>query len=163
MFTKRRIAGLSLVLTAAVLAAACSSTEDSEAEATTTTAAPTTTAPTTAAPTQPIEAGITDPSELLLTLAQTWDDADWEKMGSFANSNVVEVAKEWRDANGFVNITPENIDVILETCFVPGAGVTMCEFVYAPPEGFGLIFNSTYESTDAGLRITDLQFGGDTG
>ena len=35
MFTKRRIAGLSLVLTAAVLAAACTSTEDSEPDVTT--------------------------------------------------------------------------------------------------------------------------------
>ena len=84
-------------------------------------------------------------------------------MSSFANSNVVEVAKEWRSEEGFVNITSENVDVILETCSAPGAGVTMCEFTYAPPEGFGLIFNSTYESTDAGLRITDLQFAGDAG
>ena len=102
-----------------------------------------------------------DPTELLVEFATAWDAADWDSLGSLATSNVVEVAMEWYEDGG--NATEGLSNALENGCLdVFDTGLT-CQFVYAPPEGRGLIFNVTYANSDTGLVVTDLLFGGDAG
>ena len=172
--------GLVLVAVIVLLASACGS-DDSDAASTTSTSTTSTTSTTTAAPaadstttssttTTTTTAGVIEPAPqsgdtgaLLLAFAGAWDTADWDAMSKIASAEAVAVATEWYEEGGFVNLTADNLDLTLETCFEPTAGETRCEFVYAPPEGFGLIFDAGIAAGTDGLIVTELVFGGDAG
>lgn len=162
------------------------STADDQPEATTATtgqADTATTAPATSAPVasttatntpaatapaaQPVPAELTgpfvDPSLLLLAFADAWNSADWTRMETMAADNVIAVAKEWYDEAGGAEITTDNIDFIVENCTSQADGNTSCQFLYAPESGFGLIFDAIYATTEDGVMMVDLVFGGDAG
>lgn len=97
-------------------------------------------------------------SDLLLAFGGAWTAGDFESMSAYANDAVIATAQEWHDG-GSAAITSDNVDDIVAGCTDAGS----CQFLYAPPDGFGLIFDATITETDTGLMISDLQFGGDAG
>ncbi len=99
-----------------------------------------------------------DPSSLLSEFAAAWDAGDWEAMSALASPGVIEVAKEWRQEGGNAS---EGLSAVSDECIK--AGGTGCEFLYAPPEGSGLIFQLDYSDVDGVLAVTNLVFGGDAG
>ena len=163
MNSNRSLVGVSLAVALGLLAGACGSSATSAGpSAETTDSVDSVTTSSTKPPVS--EASIvdeTDPTELFVDFARAWDAGDWESVGSLATPNVVEVAMEWYEKGG--NAT-ESLSLALENgCLdVFDTGLT-CQFVYAPPTGSGLIFNVTYGTSDTGLIVTDLVFGGDAG
>lgn len=130
---------------------------------TTTASTTTTTTSTTTLTSQPV--GAATPEDLLTAFGQAWDDADWEAMRTIATEPVVATAMESFSEGGSANFDDEDtLSSVLENCTESQSGDgRQCEFVYAPPEGFGLIFDLTYTPTATGLVVTDLVFGGDAG
>lgn len=101
--------------------------------------------------------------ELLLTFAEAWRTADWDRLEALASGSVIATAKEWYSEGGAPNISEDNLEFIFETCSVDGDGATSCMFTYDPSEGFGLIFTATYADNGSGLRVSELTIGGDAG
>lgn len=162
MNSNRSVVGVSLAVALGLLAGACGSSATSAGPSATTDSVDSVTTSSTQPPvTQAPIVDEVDPTELFVDFAMAWDASDWESVGYLATPNVVKVAMEWYEQGG--NAT-ENLALALENgCLdVFDTGMT-CQFVYAPPAGRGLIFNVTYGTSDAGLIVTDLVFGGDAG
>lgn len=101
---------------------------------------------------------IEDPADLLVTFAAAWTAGDFEAMQAYASQDAIGVAELWHDG-GEALISTDNVQNVLDGCSADGS----CEFLYAPTEGFGLIFNVTYADSANGLTITGLEFAGDAG
>ena len=145
-------------------------TDDQTAASTSPTTAPATTAnpttrPTTDEPTAApqLSGPFQDPATLLLAFGSAWDSADWDRMRTMADEDVVSVATEWYEAGGTAGITSETIDAILEGCGTPADGATTCQLLYLPTEGYGLIFQATYTTVGDTVTLTELTFAGDAG
>jgi hypothetical protein len=107
---------------------------------------------------------VRSPADLLIDFADTWRAGDWEAMAELATDAVVTEAKIWFDGGDGPLISAENIDAILASCTGDATAASGCEFLFAPNEGFGLIFSAAYATDDTGaLRLTELRFQGDAG
>ena len=148
MQTRKPVTGLATILAVAVTIGGCGTADAPSQAATVST------------PVETTEPGVLTSPELLREFARTWDDADWDGMASIASRDVIDVAKEWHAEGGDAQT---GVNYVVDTCAADGATSGQCEFVYAPPDGFGLLFDVSYGSTDAGLIVTDLTFGGDVG
>ena len=107
---------------------------------------------------------VVDPTDAqlaaLTSFGDYWTAADWDGMGTISNDDVVATATEWYDAGGHLVV---NADFIPEQCTTAASGTSTCELIYAPTDGFGLIFNFTLQPGDSGMTISDMSFGGDAG
>ncbi len=161
MKSRHKLVGVSLAMAAGLLAASCgSSASSSEQSAETTDSADSVTTSSTEPPVSPAP-GEVDPTALLVDFATAWDAADWDSLGSLATSNVVDVAMEWYDDGGNAS---DGLSLALENgCLDEFDTGSTCQFVYAMDDSTGLIFDVTYASSDTGLVVTDLMFGGDAG
>lgn len=119
--------------------------------------------PTTAIPTPQAEGPFLEPAELFLAFGEAWTAGDWDRMGTMATDEVVDVARDWQADGGSALLSADNIDLVLEGCFSPATGRTSCEILFAPTSGFGLIFEATYATAGDGLIMVDLVFAGDAG
>lgn len=146
--------------TAGVEASATSASGDQSipAQPATTTGAAATSVPATAA-----TASNEDAAALLIGFGKAWETADWGQMETMASGQVVDVAKEWYQEGGSIEITQDNLNLILDGCWESAPGATSCDVLYAPSDGHGLIFSVVYVDTADGLRVDDLVFGGDAG
>lgn len=101
-----------------------------------------------------------DPAFTLAAFATLWDNADWAAMEAMSNADVVATAQEWRQEGGYLVV---DRDLVPQQCTMSAIGEANCELIYAPPEGFGLIFLLTVQSTADGGSITQLTMAGDAG
>ncbi len=164
------LAAMGFVLLSAVLAVAALVFGGSSDDGVETRAAEQTTAPVSAAPVErpavdstSASATIDDPAALLLAFGEAWRTANWAQMQTLATPGVVATAQEWFSEDGYPSITTDNMQAVLDTCMAVGSGGVQCQFIYAPPEGYGLIFDATYTEGAAGLMLSQLSFGGDAG
>lgn len=96
-------------------------------------------------------------ADRLVDFAAAWDRGDWDALSALASPAAVATAQEWYEPGGNAS---DGVAYAVDSC----ADATTCQIVYAPPAGFGLIFDLTLGTNEVGaLVVTDLTFGGDTG
>ncbi|MDW3221144.1 MAG: hypothetical protein R8F63_21265 [Acidimicrobiales bacterium] len=96
-------------------------------------------------------------ADRLVAFGAAWDHGDWDALSALASPAAVATAQEWFEAGGNAS---DGLAFVADSC----ADSASCQIVYAPPAGFGLLFDLTLGTNAEGaLVVTELTFGGDTG